>query len=130
VFNGIDVMNENACRGPQAAASKVIRASFGSGNVGGVGTELDAALNAALAANPLHDQAWFCGQLLQTPLYRWNPANNLATSPLNPQGLGPHSERTPDRIGRGSVRTRISKARARITRPAGYAVLAYKLSQT
>jgi hypothetical protein len=88
-YVGTNVTNDNSCSGSGAGKKKIV-SKMGQGWGAETRAELDHALNQWSLLNAGQDPVrWLAGRLLQTPLYRWDPAQNVATSPLNPRNVAP-----------------------------------------
>ena len=87
-YVGAGVPNENSCTNPGSSCKMLMRAAYEDGDWGTARAELTYTLMRAQGANPAQDMNWFATQILTTPLYRWDSALNVATSPMNPGGVG------------------------------------------
>ena len=88
-FNGHNVPNENSCRGGGDSIAVRMRQLYNQADYVTFGAELSYTLQRARATNPAHDLAWVATQVLTTPLYRWDIADNVPNSPFNPRGVLP-----------------------------------------
>jgi hypothetical protein len=88
-YIGAGVPNENSCANPSGACKVRMRASFEDSDWGACRAELTYTLMVARGANIANDMNWLATQILTTPLYRWDTALNVGTSPFNPAGTLP-----------------------------------------
>jgi len=88
-FIGAGVPNENSCANPGASCKVRMRASFEDGDWNACRAELTYTMQVARNVNINNDMNWLATQVLTTPLYRWDTAQNVARSPFNPAGTLP-----------------------------------------